>query len=738
MPTTAHRRMAAALVAAIVAALLVAAPVALDIGPAAATGRGPGEPAPVDLTQISNTPVQGGWGVTGLDPDRTTNYETLVWDFAQIGDRFYVAGSFLNVQRSRNSTPVPQPYLAAFDLITGEWVPEFAPQLDGSVYALDVSPRGRLLIGGEFTNVAGLPNTSGVSSLDPITGAPDPYWTGSVERPWSTEVAVVRSLEVVGNDLYVGGNFSHVRGNSDTNRGRVYKLARINASWGIPDLTWRPEVTGSGIWGFGVDPARNRIHLTGWFSAVNGQPGTGNFATVDLTSGALVGGLRPLAYNDTRRPEMFDVEVAADKVWVGGSQHFVQVLDANDHRRIGYHTTGFRCNGFNGNSCGYIGGGDFQVVEEIGQYVFAGCHCTWEERYGILSHYSSFSNRRYRTLLLEAYDKQSGELVSSFVPDLAGSEEGVWAVHSDSLGCLLVGGQFDVAGLKTGNSFWVGNFARFCPPGALVPDTQSPTIPAGVAAVETSTGVVALSWQASADDRGMKGYAIYRDGGYVGWSDTPAFTESGVALGFHEYAVRAFDTSDNQSEPSAPVGIHVGGLDTTPPTVPAGLGTTIAGSDVTLGWTPSSDDVGVTGYLVYRDGGYLGWTQAPGYIDAGVAHGAHRYEVRAQDAAGNLSDKTPAVEALVGGPDTTAPTVPDGVVATAAGVTVSLTWTPATDDRAVTGYLVYRDGAYVGWSATTSFVDPGVTAGTHSYQLRAHDAAGNRSEKSVAVLATVV
>ena len=43
-------------------------------------------------------------------------------------------------------------------------------------------------------------------------------------------------------------------------------------------------------------------------------------------------------------------------------------------------------------------------------------------------------------------------------------------------------------------------------------------------------------------------------------------------------------------------------LDTTPPSVPAGLATTPGNSQVALNWTASTDNVGVTGYKVYRDG----------------------------------------------------------------------------------------------------------------------------------------
>lgn len=91
-----------------------------------------------------------------------------------------------------------------------------------------------------------------------------------------------------------------------------------------------------------------------------------------------------------------------------------------------------------------------------------------------------------------------------------------------------------------------------------------------------------------------------------------------------------------------------------------------------------------------------------------------------------------------GGTDTQAPTVPAGVAVT--GTTdssVSLSWSPATDDTGVSGYDVYRDGVKAGSTASASFTDTGLAASSsHSYTVRARDAAGNISAASAAVGAT--
>jgi hypothetical protein len=631
---------------ALVAALLSLVPNATAVGP-----RGLGEPSPVDATRLSELPVRGQWGVTDQDPAALHNFENYVWDFTEIGDRIYVAGSFRKVQGSRAGEQFDQPYLAAFDLYSGRWIPEFAPRLNGPVFALEVSPLGFLIAGGQFTSAFGQANTSGLVGLDPRTGAIDPRFQASVQRSFSTEVAVVRSLEVVGDALYVAGNFSHVRGNSDAQRVRVFKAARVNARWGTPDGAWRPNIAGAGVYGFGIDTGRGRMHLAGFFSSVNGGPNTASVATVDLVTGALVPGQRVVEQNvSLANPrKLWDIEFAADKIWTAGEEHIVQVLRGSDRQRLGYHTTGATSTGFTWSN--FFSGGDFQVIEQIGNWIFAGCHCTYETRtnrgFSGLTWYDSFANVRRPIKLLGAIDAGTGRALN-WSPDLAGSREGVWAVHSDSLGCLWAGGQFDVAGVEAGSAFWVGNMARFCPPGVDVgADTQSPTAPTGLTAVARGANVD-LVWQPSTDNRAVTGYIVTRNGIEIATVTGRTFTDA-PGDGWHDYRVRAIDAAGNRSGNSTTVSVNVISVDTVAPSVPTGLSATVSGSTVTLTWQPSTDNVRLDGYAVYRNGAYVGWARTATFTNLAVPAGTWRYDLRAYDAAGNRSARSVAVTAVVAG-----------------------------------------------------------------------------------------
>lgn len=79
--------------------------------------------------------------------------------------------------------------------------------------------------------------------------------------------------------------------------------------------------------------------------------------------------------------------------------------------------------------------------------------------------------------------------------------------------------------------------------------------------------------------------------------------------------------------------------DTQAPSVPTGLQvTTPTANSFTLSWNASSDNVGVTGYEVYKDSLLYGTTSALGLTINGLVAGrTYRITVKARDAAGNLS-----------------------------------------------------------------------------------------------------
>ncbi len=90
-------------------------------------------------------------------------------------------------------------------------------------------------------------------------------------------------------------------------------------------------------------------------------------------------------------------------------------------------------------------------------------------------------------------------------------------------------------------------------------------------------------------------------------------------------------------------------------------------------------------------------------------------------------------------PDTVAPTIPGGLQGNATSPTeVYLQWQASSDDRAVAGYTIFRNGAQIGNSGAVSFFDSAVpSAGFYQYSVLAFDAAGNQSSPTPAITVEV-
>lgn len=192
--------------------------------------------------------------------------------------------------------------------------------------------------------------------------------------------------------------------------------------------------------------------------------------------------------------------------------------------------------------------------------------------------------------------------------------------------------------------------------------------------------------------------------------------------------------------------------DTTPPTAPTNLTTTVVSpAQINLSWTASTDNVGVTGYKVERCQGnsctsfaQIATPSGTTFNDTGLTGStAYSYRVRATDAAGNLSSYSASSTVTTPAPTFTAPA---NLAATASSSTqINLTWTAGSEaGGTISQYLVERcqgagcsSFAQVATSASASFGDSGLTAATsYSYRVRATDASNNLSGYSNTATAT--
>ena len=381
-------------------------------------------------------------------------------------------------------------------------------------------------------------------------------------------------------------------------------------------------------------------------------------------------------------------------------------------------------------------GGDTQAFSLNGNYMFMGSHANaWVYQDGLQWPTPVGYTRVDQFNWLGAFDAQTGTFVRDWVPQVATAySEGTWGLFTDSRGCLWFGGDFNRGAFVGGVAQYLQGFSRFCQR-----DTTPPSVPTNVNVDLQAAGGPKISWSASTDNAaGFIGYEVLRDDQVVSnLVYGSSFVDTNAVAG-SRYFVRAVDATGNRSATSA---VKIAGADTTKPTVPTNLAATVQpDNSVVVTWTASTDNVGVTGYELLRNGTVI---QTLGAVTTttvtGLPGGTSYLQLRAFDAAGNRSSNTASVAVTIVGPDTTKPSVPTALAATVQpDSSVVLTWNASTDNVGVTGYEVLRNGTVIATTATPGATLTGQPVNANNYyQVRAFDAAGNRSNNTASVLVVI-
>ncbi len=179
--------------------------------------------------------------------------------------------------------------------------------------------------------------------------------------------------------------------------------------------------------------------------------------------------------------------------------------------------------------------------------------------------------------------------------------------------------------------------------------------------------------------------------------------------------------------------------DTTAPSVPTNLQATgVAWDKIQLTWNTSTDNVAVDRYKVYRNGVEVTTPKAANtiftgsFVDSGLtANDSYTYTVSAIDYAGNESAQSSSAVAIAKPPDTSAPSVPDGLDLRVSCSSIGFSWNASTDDVGVVGYKIKKDGVEVADVTTTFYTESNVEVGqTYTYSVSAYDFAGNYSAEA--------
>jgi Tol biopolymer transport system component len=303
------------------------------------------------------------------------------------------------------------------------------------------------------------------------------------------------------------------------------------------------------------------------------------------------------------------------------------------------------------------------------------------------------------------------------------------AISADGLTVSFTSGASNLVPNDTNHSPEIFVNATATPPGA----------PKGLVAVPNGS-TLALSWSVPAGGGAALAYSI-EAGTASGLSNLANFSTSnaqtsffatGVGNGLYFIRLRAAN-GHGTSGPSNEVQVRVGPAT---PNAPTGLTADAAGSTVTLSWTAPAAGPAPASYTVEAGSAarlsnlanFSTGSTATSFSSGGVADGTYYLRVRATNAVGSSGPSNEAI--LQVGPAPPGP--PAALAASAAGSTVTLSWTAPTTGGAPTSYTI-EAGSSPGLtnlatvatgSTATTFSAGGVATGGYYLRVRAVNSYG--------------
>ncbi|TCN26308.1 fibronectin type III domain-containing protein [Mesobacillus foraminis] len=179
------------------------------------------------------------------------------------------------------------------------------------------------------------------------------------------------------------------------------------------------------------------------------------------------------------------------------------------------------------------------------------------------------------------------------------------------------------------------------------------------------------------------------------------------------------------------------------------------GKSVTLTWNAATDNKGVSGYTVYKDGKKVGTnyttTNKTSYTVTGLSPAkTYNFKVEAVDATGNRTVNGPEITVKTNGQeDVTPPVLPENTDITESTTKISasdtfsgkeaevvypgftwasVSWKAASDDVGIAGYNVYANGELHGFATSNKYTLGNLKPGTnYEVKVEAVDWAGNKT-----------
>ncbi len=657
-----------------------------------------------------------------------------VHGLALIGNRLFASGYFTNIEG------VAQQRVASLDPITGVPDPQFQANADAGVRDLAASGDGRLFAGGFFTTIGGKP-WSYMAELDPNTG-------GGVGPGYTYMIAPMLDVDVSTDGAFV---FAAVAGFQ--NRASAWNTFDGERRWYHVVMGDTQAVSyHDGILYFGFHEGYQGDETLRLLAAeaITGElqdfyPSIDSFIgvwAIDAAStGLAIGGeFNNVSEVPTKGVAMFETDGTPPDTMPPSKPQNLQMLGASagavqlewnpstDNRAVSHYRI-YR----NGSIVGATTDTFYADItaEEGTEYTYT---VRASDLAGNLSAASAPLVVRTWISAIDAGDvwRHEDEPQLSLEWRLDGFDDSGWELGSAHFG---FGDGDDATILQPGQTTYYFR-KTFVVPAGLVVDAANLGLVRDDGAVVYVNGFEVMrdnmpAGSVTPDTRALATISGSAEDEWIqGEVDSDHFL-SGANVVEVEIHQRSPGSSDVSFDFTLDIDLVGEVIDAEPPTKPRGLTTEVRTSRrIKLDWNPSSDNVGVAGYRVFRNGAEIAFTGETDYLDIDLTpETEYAYKVYAVDESGNVSPRSVISRATTLA-DMVKPKKPKNVTTTATASSVTVSWNHAHDNYGVSHYIVKSHGEFMGTTAGTTFTLEGLEAETNYHvSVRAVDLYGNRGPR---------
>lgn len=666
-----------------------------------------------------------------------------VWHVEYVNQRVYLGGEF------RDVGGVEQRRVASLHPVTGAADPNFRARASGTVRSLAYSAALDILyVGGSFTSIGGT-SRDRLAGVDPATGAAQGV---DFDDPGALVLDV---------DVHEDGSMVYAALGGKKNRAQAWSTASGNMRW---HRTAMGDVQA-------ISYEDDRVYF-GFHEGFSGSTGV-KLLAADATSGSMDNGFRPSVNSFYG---IWDIDAAPGALIAGGEFTRVEgvrtkgsaifprdgIPDVEPPSRV----TGVRAVAATASTIelawdpatddvgigGYVVRRDGEVVATAPSAVYLDSGLEPQTAY------------HYTVEALDSVNRSGGESEPAVLETWAAVIPGgaLWAYWDQ--GPAPIGWKqaaFD-------DSAWPRGQAQL----GFGDDDESTTVERGEPThyfrheFVTPGGreVVAASLELVRDDGAvvyLNGTEVMRSnmpGGNIGHDTLAAATTSGsdedawfrvdlnasafrpgtnvIAVEVHQ---RAPNSSDLSFDLRLDAELSTEPPDTQAPSRPENLrvvGT--SSTQVHLAWAQATDDRGIDGYVIKRNGSEVGYSHSAEFTDTNLQPGTdYRYRVVAVDTSLNRGAPSQVLQVETE-PDTRRPTRAKNVrLVEATGTSLLVRWNKATDNVGIDHYVVKLDGVAIATTTARTYRILGLEPETEYHvSVRAVDTAGNKGYKSHLYVAT--